>query len=697
MSISAFNAAKYNGRIKRCPEDLQRALGLFARYDLPREADDDLIEDRLVKLPPNWKEMKKEIVCFKTYESEHHTSARKLRNPQLREYCRRELDRDNDALLAPLREEAELGAFRGQLYEVTRASLRDKYVNDGFDPAAVARVLSRFPSLHKVPVGTEGVKDVIECLRVLQTSSLPQFLGIPPDAGFNDWQDKAKSMRREYRNKKEGHPKKNAGDALCNMLISAFSSEVGWRRLLNGLAARQVNSISPSVLLVLDGEARKKLVDKARKAGAPAAEILVHQIIAEASAAGGSRPEEKQRAQVAEAKRLASSGRLVTAKSVLASLAEVVPELSAAGKELLAEIDAKFAPLRAKFREAARIAASDPDGAYGLYAEILRVAPDYDDALQAFERCGPSAPRDVRAIVQGNGVRLTWAASRSAGTIIHRVLRSEGSAPVSPEGGTIVAQGTQLVCEDRAVSPGCHYYYSVFARRTLALEGERTADAWSASSAVTGPVTCYADVAGFALQSGDRAVEGSWLPAPPAATGVRVYRHDNDPPGRLDGGVKIAVHGSSFSDRGVRNDGTYYYRIVVEYRDAVGKLVTSHGVVASARPVRPPFPIRLLWKHGLVAAPIGIVSALFLAGIFSTALGSEGISGLAKRREGMRYQIGATPLAACGSPRAVDHETAKLRAAWEALRARVSIAAKAQEFEARWDSQCKSALEAKRQ
>lgn len=583
MTIPAFNTALYVGKIKVQLNPEQ--LGLYARYDLPEDADLPLIEERLAKLPEIWRLKKRDVPCFNVFLEQHEARATELRDSRKRELHRRKVREDQRAQLVPLREAAELWAFNGRLDEKTRKTLQEQYVARGFSSADIDQVLAEFPDLPRVALASrEAGVEVGECLAALGEGLL-QTLGVRAEDPISSWIEAVSALGRKYGNLPPTNAKKNAGTRLYQRLHTEMQSSDGPRRILNRLGGMTVESMLQTVLGSLDDQKRRKLVERVRAAGAPDAEAVVHQLILNAGARGGPSPDEELRAQVLTAINQRERGQLLAAQATLTTVATVAPTLDIGGRttqQILDELRAKIAGIGQKADQAARDEPTNPDGAYNIYQEILAVAVDYDLARQGLARCRPSPPQELVYAVQGASVHLKWHPSVSKGSIVYRVVRQERAVPTVPGAGTTIAEGAQIACEDRTVVPGLHYYYAVFSGR----DGQ-----WSVAAAVTGPVTRYDEVLRFELLPGDGMIEGRWSSQQPNSKGVRVFRFDSDPGGRWEGGIELTVSGRSFVDKGLVNGRRYYYRVASEYRDTADQLVLSPGVIASGRPGQLPKPV----------------------------------------------------------------------------------------------------------
>ncbi|GAA2589623.1 hypothetical protein SMC26_20650 [Actinomadura fulvescens] len=222
-----------------------------------------------------------------------------------------------------------------------------------------------------------------------------------------------------------------------------------------------------------------------------------------------------------------------------------------------------------RLREAA-VGEKDPDRAWRLLADALRLVGDLPGALEHQRRLPPRPVPALHADVEsGTGqnvrVRLSWSASPStAGEVIYHLVRRRDRPPRN------AADGEPL--------PGPHddrppvnvpLYYGV-----VAVRGEA-----AAAPAVAGPVIVRPEPGEVELLSGDGVVTGRWRCPPEAARALVVRDGKTVPAGR-----------EGFRER-VPNGVTHHYRISAVYLDADGREVATPGVRTSVTPSAPPEPV----------------------------------------------------------------------------------------------------------
>jgi hypothetical protein len=236
------------------------------------------------------------------------------------------------------------------------------------------------------------------------------------------------------------------------------------------------------------------------------------------------------------------------------------------------DADVLVTEVRQRIAVAARLhadaaASPDPDRAWALLAEALRLVPDLPGAEEQQRRLPPRPVPALRATVDGSAVLLAWPTTPSAvGEIDYQVMR------YGPEGrgATEVTVTAELTARDDRPPANVPVTYTVVARRGLG----------AAAPATVGPVVVRPEPADVEVFAGDGVVTGRWR-CPPEAARTLVSR-DGEP---------VLSGRESFRDNDVRNGTTYRYRVTAVYLDAAGREVTTPGVWQAATPAAPPRPI----------------------------------------------------------------------------------------------------------
>ncbi|MFV2178799.1 hypothetical protein [Actinomadura sp. LOL_011] len=242
-----------------------------------------------------------------------------------------------------------------------------------------------------------------------------------------------------------------------------------------------------------------------------------------------------------------------------------------------------------RLRETAA-AEPDPDRAWRLLADAIRLVRDLPGAAEHQRRLPPAPVPSVRADVEygdggdGGAVRVSWEPSPStAGEVLYHVVRRRGRPPRGPADGRPVRDG-----RDPEPPVNAPLYYGV-----VAVRGEA-----AAAPAVAGPVVVRPEPSGVELLPGDGRVTGRWR-APAEAARVLVVRDGTVVPAGRDG----------FGER-VPNGRAHTYRISAVYLDEDGREVVTPGVRAAVTPSAPPEPVLELAAEADPADP-GLVRVRF--------------------------------------------------------------------------------------
>ncbi|MEU6037328.1 hypothetical protein ABZ801_18170 [Actinomadura sp. NPDC047616] len=208
---------------------------------------------------------------------------------------------------------------------------------------------------------------------------------------------------------------------------------------------------------------------------------------------------------------------------------------------------------------------ADPDRAWRLLADALRLVADLPEAAELQRRLAPRPVPSLRADVEDTVVRLSWPPSPStAGEVTYRVVRRRDRPPLDAADGEVLA-GTR----DEQPPVNVPLFYGV-----VAVRGEAAAE-----PAVAGPVFVRPELSEVELLPADGAVTGRWR-CPAEAARVLVMR----------GGRLVPAGRDGFRER-VPNGKTYHYRVCAVYLDAHGREVVTPGVRVSVTPSAPPDPV----------------------------------------------------------------------------------------------------------
>lgn len=273
-----------------------------------------------------------------------------------------------------------------------------------------------------------------------------------------------------------------------------------------------------------------------------------------------------------------AAGRLRTAERLLSAVpAEQAGDLH----QRLTEV----ASLVARLVDKAELARAEgrTETAAELLADALVHASDDESLQERLRGLPPPAPTEVKATVAGSTVTITWRPSPArAGEIRYRVTRAIGGGRPGARQRRELGETDANEWHDDDPPTGEPLRYCLAASRAHGV--------WSAE-ARTGPVAVTPEVAGFRLLVSERAVIGSWQLLP-SVDEVVVVRSEREPPRSITEGRRVQpVDRTGFTDRDVRTNVRYYYRVAAVYVSGDGTRFPTAGVVRSAVPTPPPDPV----------------------------------------------------------------------------------------------------------
>jgi len=188
------------------------------------------------------------------------------------------------------------------------------------------------------------------------------------------------------------------------------------------------------------------------------------------------------------------------------------------------------------------------------------------------EPAAPAAPTGLTAAASNGSVTLSWSASLGASS--YNIYR--GTAPGGEGNAPIAAGVTATSYIDTGLTNGTKYYYRVAAVNS----GGTSAESMEVSA--TPLAGTPAPPAFLTATAGNGAVELRWMRSL-GATSYNIYR------GTGAGGegttpVASGVTGTSYSDKGLTNGTTYYYKVAAV--NAAGAGTMSREVEATPEPGR---------------------------------------------------------------------------------------------------------------
>ncbi|MGO8672242.1 MAG: choice-of-anchor tandem repeat GloVer-containing protein [Capsulimonadaceae bacterium] len=200
---------------------------------------------------------------------------------------------------------------------------------------------------------------------------------------------------------------------------------------------------------------------------------------------------------------------------------------------------------------------------------------------EASTTLAPNAPTRVTATAGNAQVGLSWTSSYAATTYaIYRGTTSGG------ESSTPVASTTGLSYTNTGLTNGTKYYYKV-----AAVNAGGTGVLSTEVSATPEPPVPVAP-AGLTATPGNARVTLSWI-ASTGATSYNVYRGTTSG-GEASTAIGTATTATSYTDTGLTNFVTYYYKVAAVNGGGISALSNE----ASATPTPPLSPTHLLWSTG---------------------------------------------------------------------------------------------------
>ena len=233
------------------------------------------------------------------------------------------------------------------------------------------------------------------------------------------------------------------------------------------------------------------------------------------------------------------------------------------------------------FKQKGKPAWSDREAATGTKYHYLLVAyfgPGNYSSGVGVSIHTPIPPPTVPSVVaeyRDGMVNITWEPARTAKPVEYLILRQQGTVlPVNAEDGAILQTTAQTICQDRDVTAGKCYTYTVYTQ---------LAEIYSRSGTSSAPVNILAEVTGLTAKSGDSTVELHWHT--PLNVSRVLVRRDTNPPAHHRSGQPVPVTGAGHArDQDLENGKTYHYLVSCAYRPNGGGEMVSKGIRIEAYP-----------------------------------------------------------------------------------------------------------------
>ncbi|HEV2257826.1 MAG TPA: fibronectin type III domain-containing protein, partial [Streptosporangiaceae bacterium] len=224
-------------------------------------------------------------------------------------------------------------------------------------------------------------------------------------------------------------------------------------------------------------------------------------------------------------------------------------------------------------------------------------SPQSNEASATPRATAPSAPTGLMASGSNGSVKLSWIApasnggSQITGYDVYRGTTQGG------ESSTPIATGVSgSTFTDTGVTNGTTYYYKVTAVNAVGQSPQSNEASATPQASATVP---SAPQGLTAATGGNGTVKLSWSPPASnggsAVTGYDVYR-GTSPGGESSTPIATNVNGTSFTDTGLTNGTTYYYKVTAV--NAVGQSPQSSEASASPQATAPSAPLSVVASAG---------------------------------------------------------------------------------------------------
>lgn len=215
------------------------------------------------------------------------------------------------------------------------------------------------------------------------------------------------------------------------------------------------------------------------------------------------------------------------------------------------------------------------------YMRILSVCADCEKAKVAIEGNPPTAPDGLDINVIGTTIHLKWNKLNSQ-YIEYRVVRKEGTRPVSIADGVRMIDTPNCQYDDTDIVPGVSYFYAVYSKcgevfSRSGISGEKPAIA-----------VCDVDMRTLSYDIHDTSI-GFNMSMPKNAKAIEIHRN---------GTLVKTLYGSSCLDSGLVSGHEYIYGFVAVFEDSTSILHRSKGIFVRLKPMAPPKPVGLKIEDG---------------------------------------------------------------------------------------------------
>lgn len=230
-----------------------------------------------------------------------------------------------------------------------------------------------------------------------------------------------------------------------------------------------------------------------------------------------------------------------------------------------------------------KIRNSTDDEAFKTIVLLSEIISDSDELNQSIKKFPPDECTETDCKRIGDAVTISWAASKSAGTLQYRLVRKENSYPNDPDDGAAIYIGNELSYTDQRIKKNAVFYYSVFVERL---------GVYSRAAKISESIAIVDKIENVRAIGGDAMITLSWDRSADM-TEIRLWKYhgaekpeddslyESVPCPRLDGLVLNSLE-----------NGTVYWFAISAGYTLNGKSYFSEKVYFSAVPQRPVKPLQ---------------------------------------------------------------------------------------------------------
>jgi hypothetical protein len=210
----------------------------------------------------------------------------------------------------------------------------------------------------------------------------------------------------------------------------------------------------------------------------------------------------------------------------------------------------------------AKVASTDKEKLSFLHSSLEESA-DCTAALTELSKFPPEPPKEVRAGITQEAIKLEWNTPYKKEDVTYEIYRQEGSQPANK-----IADTVNCTFVDKKAEAGKRYCYYIQTKR-----GSKV----SAKSSITGSLMRTAEVDSLRAEVHEEGIQLSWKS--PGKTKIEIWRKEGSlPQGRGDGMKVNGVKQQDVLDKNVEKDKEYGYLVLVQYEDQQGRPFFSKGV-----------------------------------------------------------------------------------------------------------------------